>query len=171
MRSVFRSTPVSSAPDSSSWEPLLTFAIATAEPQKHLCGGGHLLGKLFVMLVVCTRRRETNHAPLILSATPPHNQSFPFTRVQRQVKIKIGSHHRELQVHHPVQQPTSRRTKKPLEHVLAAVDAMEWVASRAVADVLRSTTVFPRRRNSHWLRPVALLLLLPRSEEHPRQRV
>lgn len=126
-------------------ESMLTTTIVTVEPRKHLCGGDPLLEKLFAMLVVCTRRRETSHAQLISSATPQGNPFFPSTKAQHQAKDMTGALRQELQVSHRGQQLTSHQIIKPLEPVLEAVDVTAWAASKAAADVQLSTIAFPRQ--------------------------
>lgn len=121
---------------------------AIAERPKPLCGGDRPLEKPFAMPVVCTRRRETNHAQLTSSATP---QASPFSlsiQAQYQAKDMTGVLHQEVLAHRRGQQPTSRQITKPPEPALEAVDVMAWEVSKAAADVPLSTIVFPRRLSS-----------------------
>lgn len=148
---------------------LLTFAIATVGLQKHHYGGAHLRGKLSVMLVVCIKRQGTNRARPISSATPLGNPSFLSIRTQHQVRVTIGTPHREQWGHHHVLRPMSHRTTQPLELALEAADVTAWVVSRVVVDVQHSTIVFRKLHSLHWHRraePRLRLALI----EGPQQR-
>ena len=147
-------------------EKLLTIAKATAEPRKHPCGGDRLLEKPFVMPVDCTKRRETNHARLISSATPHRNLSCPFTKVQHQVKAMTGMLPQELQSHHRDPRPMSLQIMKPLVPVPGVVDAMVWEVSRVAVDAPRSTTASPRQPSLRWPRQTHLQRLLGLTVEH-----
>lgn len=162
--------PSSSCPSTCNLYGLLMVGTAIAEPPKRPYGGARLLEKLFVMLVVCTKRRETNHVRPISSAIPQRNQYFLFTRALRRARLMTGTLHPQLAACRQDHQPMSPLITPLLELVPEVAGVMAWAVSRAAAGVPPSITVFPKQPNSRSPRQVALRPPPTLIEHHREQR-